>query len=632
MSRPYTSPLEVALVQSHFHRLMQSPKFPIKRLDIEEIINPSRLRSRWHAKVREAMRHQPISDPVEYLDFHIRLDAMCSSIAAEVCSGRYIPRPPIRFLSEKSKGMCRQLVIPSAKDSLVLQTLSDALWEEIKQQAPAKDNAFYAPDDNRFSKIIRGESSDYGPLGPWLAFQRRILGFATTRKYVIVTDIANFYDSISYDHLRHILAGLSIAKEHSLDLLIYILSTMLWQPDYMPRIETGLPQINLDAPRLLAHCFLFEIDKFLRGQKDTDFARYMDDIDLGVNSVAQGKRLLRDLDLALQTRQIRLNSGKTVILDAAQAKKYFRIRENQFLSRLERAIKDKLTRDENIDRERRFFTHAVRVGLCWRQFDIGSGEKILKRLINYARQYQSDIDDADFFKILIDWPACRSNILQWWQHSPNQAAKLDLIRRFVRSHEIVDDHALIAVANALVAAPLPTDRHSRQLLADICACFDGGTEWGFCTKLWLLSKYGTAAEIMRLIETSFPIWVADEHLSRLVAGMFPRLRDSRQFGKFKALVSKSGNPWCQSVMDFHEALSSTRVGFTSIYKFIRAPNSSLPNGISHAKFLMLSCALRNPFMSASMVMDLRNRHSSALKDETYRRLMPAPTKGKRKAA
>src|SRR5258708_3775755 len=118
---------------------MQSPKFPIKRLDIEEI--PAVCGRAGMQKCVSQMRHQPISDPVEYLDFHIRLDAMCSSIAAEVCSGRYIPRPPIRFLSEKSKGMCRQLVIPSAKDSLVLQTLSDALWEELKQQAPAPGNA-----------------------------------------------------------------------------------------------------------------------------------------------------------------------------------------------------------------------------------------------------------------------------------------------------------------------------------------------------------------------------------------------------------------------------------------------------------------------------------------------------------
>ena len=178
------------------------------------------------------MRRQPIPDPLENLDFHIRLDAVCAAIEAEVLSGAYIPNTPIRFLSEKSKGLCRQLVIPSVKDALVLQTLSDALWSEIRTKAPTT-NSFYAPNDNQMSKVIKGHSSEYGSLNAWLTFQQTIFGFARKRQFVVVTDIANYYDSISYDHLRNILADLSIAREHALDLLIYTLSCMLWQPDYM---------------------------------------------------------------------------------------------------------------------------------------------------------------------------------------------------------------------------------------------------------------------------------------------------------------------------------------------------------------------------------------------------------------
>ena len=130
---------------------------------------------------------------------------------------------------------------------------------------------------------------------------------------MIVSDIVNYYDSVSYDHLRNILADLSLAREHALDLLIYTLSCMLWQPDYMPRVPVGLPQSNLDAPRLLAHCFLFEIDESLSNMKNVDFARYMDDIDVGVDSIPEARVVICDLDLSLQTRQIRLNSGKTKI-------------------------------------------------------------------------------------------------------------------------------------------------------------------------------------------------------------------------------------------------------------------------------------------------------------------------------
>jgi hypothetical protein len=135
---------------------------------------------RRKSKVREAMRRQPLPDPLEHLDFHIRLQSACGEIVSEVMSGGYVPKPVLRLLSEKSKGLCRQLVIPSAGDALILQTLSDALWEEIRKKVPSK-NAFYAPDDHSFSQIIKGQSSDYGPLQVWITFQETIFGFTKAK-------------------------------------------------------------------------------------------------------------------------------------------------------------------------------------------------------------------------------------------------------------------------------------------------------------------------------------------------------------------------------------------------------------------------------------------------------------------
>jgi hypothetical protein len=169
-------------------------------------------------KVREAMRRQPIPDPLENLDFHARIDATCPAIEGEVLTAAYIPNTPTRFLSEKSKGLCRQLVIPSVRDALILQTLSDALWAEIRTKAPT-NKSFYAPSDNQFSQVVKGHSVEYGSINAGLEFQKQIFGFAQSKKFIVVTDIANYYDTISYDHLRNILADLSLAREHALDLL-----------------------------------------------------------------------------------------------------------------------------------------------------------------------------------------------------------------------------------------------------------------------------------------------------------------------------------------------------------------------------------------------------------------------------
>src|SRR5271169_4211712 len=120
----------------------------------------------------------------------------------------------------------------------------------------------------------------YGTFASWLNFQRELFSFSRTRAFIVVTDIANYYDSISYVHLRNVIAPISGVEECVLDMLIYVLSSLLWQPDYMPAVEIGLPQINLDAPRLLAHCFLYELDAYLDSDKNRDFVRFMDDIDV----------------------------------------------------------------------------------------------------------------------------------------------------------------------------------------------------------------------------------------------------------------------------------------------------------------------------------------------------------------
>ena len=42
--------------------------------------------------------------------------------------------------------------------------------------------------------------------------------------------------------------------------LFFLLDAFTWRPYYMPASGVGLPQLNFDAPRLLAHAYLFPID------------------------------------------------------------------------------------------------------------------------------------------------------------------------------------------------------------------------------------------------------------------------------------------------------------------------------------------------------------------------------------
>ena len=196
-------------------------------------------------------------------------------------------------------------------------------------------------------------------------------------------------------------------------MLIFILSGALWQPDYMPRVEIGLPQINMDAPRILAHCMLYELDSFIKSQTDVEYTRFMDDIDMGVDNIHRAREMLRDIDLVLQTRQIRLNSGKTSIMSSSDAAKHFKVRENYIIDKVIKRIESRISSGLSIEREKRHVRKALhkyhRKGI----FDAGNGEKILKRLLSLSRRIGSRVELWLLNKDLTRRPGAREAALHF---------------------------------------------------------------------------------------------------------------------------------------------------------------------------------------------------------------------------
>jgi hypothetical protein len=118
------------------------------------------------------------------------------------------------------------------------------------------------------------------------------------------------------------------------------------------------------------------------------------------------------------------------------------------------------------------------------------------------------------------------------------------------------------------------------------------------------------------------MWGSNEHLTRLVAGMAPRFIQSSLQQKFEATLRRAAGFAASSVTQFHHELSNTVEGYTAIRKFIEAPNTSLPNRISHAKFLMLLSLLRNTGIAPVAAAKLKTIHAVALTDPFYVHLVP----------
>ncbi len=598
---------------------MRSPRFSFRENELKKIFTVSNLKATWKTKVRIALKKSPIPDPIDYLDFHIALDAECLKIERLIREGSYHPSPAKRILSEKSKGLCRQISIPALRDMIVLQRLSDALYADIKNEAPSK-RAFFEPEDHKFSNIKKQDEGglNYGSFAAWLNFQGKILQFTEEREYIIITDIANYYDSISYVHLRNVISSQINVREAVLDTLIYVLSGLLWQPDYMPRVDIGLPQINIDATRILAHCFLYELDEYLESMK-YDFTRFMDDIDIGVDTQIQARHMLRDIDLILQTRQVRLNSGKTKILTREEAQIHFCVKENYIIDLAVKRIDRKIKLGKSLKAENRIIRKVFSRFYKGDRFDIGAGEKILKRMLSLARKTSTRIQYKDVAHILIKRPSCRDSAMTYLISQPLKNKGVKTIATFINSKNLVDDVSILNGSEAFVEANAPRNMLTDKYVSIISKnLYQRKSSIDVYALLWINSKYGNSLEILKYLRLTFDVWRADAVLGRLVGGMAPILRSGNLIGDLQKLMDNSRNPDAYEVFSFHHNLVHDVKNVSAIKSIISASNPTKPLGITHPKFLVLLSALQNVHLKDGQKIQLLKNHKAALQDKYYR--------------
>lgn len=565
--------------------------------------------------MRFALRDRYVPDPLEYMDYHTELRSNAVRLSTQVVSGAYRPSPPVRILMEKSKGLCRQIVLPQIDDAVILQRLSDSFFSSIRGKTPSKF-AFFEPDNFTFSKS--GDRASYGNFAAWLHFQEHLFTISGRKPYVVVTDIANYYDHIGYDQLRNVIASDLRVPEVVLDLLIFALDGLNWQPDYMPRMGAGLPQIDLDAPRVLAHSFLFDLDRYATKEVNEDYTRYMDDINFGVASVGQAKRILRDVDLILHTRQVRLNSGKTLILRAAQARRHFRVEDHRELDAIQADMRFRKAAGVPLDALQRRVESMIALKYRKGDFDDGHGEKILKRLLTIARQLDGSVHRDILADALRRRPGSRDAVLTYLAARPLDAKTAAVVEQFLSGPDIVDDLPVLLAPSALVEMRALSRSALQPILDRLIGHLCDGSPWSLYGAIWLASKYSSPPEILQTLYAHRAQWSTNPTLGRLVGGLFSRMSNSPSFGDYEQLVVRSGMPESLVAFRFHRRLERDARLARAIRPYIAAPNPSKGTGITHAKFLLLLSVLRNPTVSATDKEALVLRHSNSWRDAYYR--------------
>jgi hypothetical protein len=500
------------------------PSHPQRVFDLDHAFGVLRMKEVWTRTVRTGLRRQTILDLHDYLDVHRNIDAHVRRIRSNIIAGTYRPGTPEVVRLEKRDGIARRLLIPTPSDALVLQTLVETFEGRLLASQPTA-NAFYS----RSHVAHRVEDVDDSFAYPWWLlwpqFQERIWQFTRARQYLVVADLASYFDSIPLVGLRNIIASMGHFEEPLLDFLFFMLEAFVWRPFYMPFAGVGLPQIDFDAPRLIAHSYLYAADRHLEHRTGGDFVRWMDDINFGTDSISQARAILGELETLLNSYGLRLNTGKTKVLAAQDAAAHFWIQENRQLTIATNLLNSASSRGDDANRVRQYI--RSRYHFFAERPRIGNWDKVLKRYLSLFGRFDDPTVVPLVPSLLSDCPSLRKHLFGYYVRLGYSAERLNHVLAFLTADGATDDASIFLATATLVEWEIPRDDAIAQRLvasANYLAREIPTSVAAVAADLWIVTKYGSALELEEYVERSFEIWGKSQWASRQIAAASPRLR------------------------------------------------------------------------------------------------------------
>ena len=410
---------------------------------------------------------------------------------------------------------------------------------------------------------------------------------------MIVTDITNYYDSIGIDELKKIILGYVNANEVLVDILFHIIEEISWKPDYLPYTGRGLPTSNLEAIRLLAHSFLFEIDEVLKKKTNHNFTRWMDDFVIGVDSRKEAIELISSISDMLKSRGLGLNLSKTAIYDRKEANYHFQIEENKYLDSLESLSKNDNDYAKKTDKLRSKFRKH------FKDQNPKYWDKVAKRYITAFGKADSKKLLTDIVDIYLDYPVLRPNLLIYLSkigYSKNSSIRVEQI---LENIDIFDDISLYQICNLITLWEVPIKKDASEFIKRVdkqlvSYSFKTENPADFFSVLLFKTKYNNPNNLFNFIKKYQNIWLRYSFLRRQATAALSRL-----------LITKGKE--VENLLDIQisSGVTSTASIANQIYKFSKLEKVDkrlrfylFPKNIQRPyplqKFLVLCSVLNSP--------------------------------------
>lgn len=581
-------------------------RFKQRQTQLEKPFNKDTLKKLWKKKVRGQVRSMSIRDLHDFYDFHRRLDDNASKINERVLSGQYKVQVPLIYDLEKKFGICRHMIALSPSDSLVLQALIQPFADNLISKAPSM-HAYYSRDKDVALKLPHEMGSKYDDwFFKWKLYQKEILLFTETKKYIITTDLSNYYDSIRLRELRSVISSYINCDEVLLDLLFDTIENLSWRPDYLPNQSIGLPVINLESIRLLAHSFLFEIDYVLKNQFKENFVRWMDDIIIGVNDIDEAKQILKGISDVLKSRGLSLNMSKTKIFTSEEAKRNFLFNENSILDDFD---KNKPSQDNFIKEFKMHWNDNKQ----YRYFD-----KVLKRFLTIASNYKFPVLLEYLHKIFEDYSGIRTNVCSYLYSLGFNKESAEVFKSLLEIKQY-DDISLFLLVSLATDWDIGHSDDGKNFIDQTLKYLKKlpikDREFNFYSYLWFAAKYEQPQQLYNHLNKYQNFWIRSPFLTRQVASILPRLLPN--FGKeyeelSNFILQRDYNDSSSVIYNFKEIRTAENIRYLKEYLF---PANKHKKGYPLSKFLILYNFLLNG--SSNKYIDIRKEISKHIQDSWF---------------
>ena len=541
-------------------------RFHKRKESLGHAFNKNSLVSLWRDKVKSQIRSMGLKDLHDYYDFNVLVEENVEKIISQLLLGQYNVTPPVIYTLEKKLGICRHMIIPSPIDAIVLQKIVEVISVELLKNAPSK-NAYYSRDRSSRLKLLHENDEPYDFFAQWKKYQKDICDFQDEKEFLVVADLSNYYDTIRLRELRNVVSSYVKTDEVFLDLVLDIVDKLSWKSDYLPSSGIGLPTVNIEGIRLLAHSFLFELDEVVDRISEGHFVRWMDDIVVGVDSIFEGKKIIKNMAEVLKSRGLYLNVSKTQILHTSELEKYYLFNENKYLNSIEKGGVEEVE-------------FLNRFNLIKKEEKARNYDKILKRYLTIAGNKGFTCLLPFVVEMFDSYSVIRPHICRYLKKIGFNQETNDIYFNLLEEISHFDDVSLFELINLATDWDIGQVELGKNFVKRTLAYLNKRSSniMGFYLYLCFSAKYEKPQELFKTIHSKTKIWSKDAFLARQVASVLPRIKPFSE-EKCKQVEQKINNMGLQDAIsvlsNFEKMCDSDPVGL-NLYLFPKTFNEIYP--------------------------------------------------------